>query len=304
MIALTTDPLASIVALLKPQLSIAKIVSGGGRWHVERNDMTSPFYCAMVEGSCLMTIRDRAPLLLQAGDFVLVPEVFDFKMSSIDPPSEDAPRRPLETAPGMFQLGEPDAPADIYCLVGHCNFTSHDSELLVSLLPDAIFVRAQQRLIALVEMIQEETKSNRAARTMVLERLLELLIIEALRSVPGTIAEPGLLRGLADARLAKALRQIHADPSASLSIQKLAAAAGMSRSTFFARFSSEVGFSPMEYVAAWRMALARDMLSADKITMAELSRALGYQSASAFSVAFTRHVGTPPGAFAAHCRSA
>lgn len=304
MAILPTDPLASVVALLKPEPSIAKLVSGGGRWRVTRTNMANPFYCAMVEGTCLLTIQNRPPLVLEAGDFVLVPEVFDFTMSSINPPQSGAPHLPLETGPGIFRLGEQDAPTEVQCLVGHCNFASPDRELLVSLLPAVIHVRAQRRLIALGQMIQEETQSNRAARDMVLGRLLELLLVEALRSVESTMAEPGLLRGLADRRLALALRKIHADPGASLSVQGLAAAAGMSRSTFFHRFNCEVGSAPMEYVTAWRMAVAKDMLIGGNIALAELASLVGYGSVSSFSMAFSRHVGTPPGAFAARGQAA
>lgn len=294
----TTDPLASVVTLLKPQPSISKRVTGGGRWHVERTNMASPFYCAVVEGTCRLTIEDRAPLLLEAGDFVLVPEVFDFTLSSIDPPPKDAPRIPLETGPGTFRLGDPEASTELRCLVGHCRFASPDKALIVSLLPAVIHVRAQARLIALVQMINEETRSDRPARDMVLERLLELLLVEALRSVTSTMADPGLLRGLADPRLALALRRIHADPAARLSVQGLATAAGMSRTTFFDRFRNEVGSAPMEYVAAWRMALAKNMLLTGNIALTDLARHVGYGSVSAFSTAFSRHVGTPPGAFA------
>ena len=300
----TTDPLASVVALLKPQPSIAKLVSGGGRWRVERTNMANPFYCAMSEGTCLLTIRDGAPIVLEAGDFVLVPEVFDFTMTSIDPPPRGAPSLRLETGPGVFQLGERDAPADVRCLVGHCSFGSPDRDLLVSLLPAVIHVRAQRRLIALVQMIQEETQTQLAAHDMVLRHLLELLLVEALRSVASTTAEPGMLRGLADPQLALALRQIHADPGAHLSVQGLASAAGMSRSTFFDRFHREVGSAPMEYVAGWRMAVAKDMLLDGKIAMSELAQRVGYGSVSAFSMAFSRHVGTPPGAFAAARKAA
>lgn len=300
----TIDPLASVVALLQPKPSIAKLVNGGGRWRVERTNMASPFYCAMVEGTCLLTLRDRAPLVLRAGDFVLVPEAFNFTMSSSNPPPSGAPHLPLETGPGIFRLGDQDAPNEMRCLVGHCSFASPDRELLVSLLPTVIHVRAHGRLIALVQMIQEETQNDRAARNMVLGCLLDLLLVEALRSVESTMAEPGLLRGLADPKLALALRQIHADPGAHLSVQSLAAAAGMSRSTFFERFHNEVGSAPIEYVAAWRMAVAKDMLVKGNIAMAELARRVGYGSVSAFSMAFSRHVGIPPGAFAARCQTA
>jgi AraC-like DNA-binding protein len=300
----SSDPLASVVALLKPEPSISKLVSGGGRWLVERRDMRSPFYCAMVDGTCLLTIRNRAPLILEAGDFVLVPEVFDFTMSSIDPPPRGAPCRPLETGPGMFRLGEPDAPTEVRCLVGHCTFASPDRDLLVSLLPEVIHVRAQDRLITLMQMIQEETQDDRAARDMVLQRLLELLLIEALRSVESTMAEPGLLRGLADPQLALALRQIHADPAAPLSVAGLADAAAMSRSTFFDRFRREVGTAPMEYVTAWRMAVAKDLLLQGNLAMVEIAQRVGYGSPSAFGMAFSRHVGISPGAFAGSRRAA
>ncbi|MEP7453499.1 AraC family transcriptional regulator [Phyllobacterium sp. SB3] len=299
-----SDPLASVVALLKPEPSISKLVSGGGRWMVERRNMKSPFYCAMVEGRCLLTIGDRSPLVLEAGDFVLVPEVFDFTMSSIDLPPRGAPRLPLETGPGIFRLGEPDAPTEMRCLVGHCVFASSDRDLLVSLLPEVIHVRAQGRLIALVRMIQEETQNNRAARNMVLQRLLEVLLVEALRSVESAMAEPGLLRGLADPQLALALRQIHADPGTRLSVPYLAVVAGMSRSTLFDRFRREVGAAPMEYVASWRMAVAKNLLSQGNLAMAEVAQRVGYGSASAFSMAFSRHVGTPPGAFSSRRQAA
>lgn len=274
----TSDPLASVVALLKPAPSISKRVSGGGRWLVERTNMRSPFYCAVLEGSCRLTIHDRAPLVLEAGDFVLVPEVFDFTMSSIDPPPSGAPRLPLETGPGIFRLGDPDAPTEMRCLVGHCTFASPDRDLLVSLLPEVIHVRAQDRLSRLMQMIQEETQSDRAARDMVLRRLLELLLVEALRSVESSMAEPGLLRGLADPQLALALRQIHADPGAPLSVGGLADAAAMSRSTFFDRFRREVGTAPMEYVTAWRMAVAKMLLLQGNVAIAVIAQRVGYGS--------------------------
>ena len=302
--ASTIEPLASVVALLKPEPSIAKLVTGGGRWRVERTKMASPFYCAVVEGSCLLTIRDHAPLVLKAGDFVLVPEVFDFTMSSINPPTGGSPHPPLETGPGLFRLGDEVAPIELRCLVGHCSFASPDRKLLISLLPAVIHVRAQGRLIALGQMIQDEAQSDRAAREMVLGRLLELLLVEALRSVESTFAEPGLLRGLADPQIAVTLRQIHSDPGASHTVQGMAAAAGMSRSTFFDRFQREVGSPPMEYVATWRMAVAKDRLVTGDISIAELARHVGYGSVSSFSMAFSRLVGTPPGAFAAKHQAA
>lgn len=293
-----SDPLADVVSLLKPAPSISKLVTGGGRWIVERTAMGSPFYCAMVEGGCLLTVSGREPILLEAGDFVLVPEIFDFTSTSLMPPGPGVIRQPLEIGPGVIRLGDPEAPADVVMLVGHCAFLSRDRDLLVSLLPEVVHVHGQERLTALVKMIDDETRGDRVAREIVLARLLEVLLIEALRSTAETTATPGLLRGLADPQLGAALRRIHATPDHPHSVAALAKAAAMSRSTFYERFRREVGAAPMEYVTAWRMALAKDMLLRQATPIADIARRVGYGSASAFSVAFARHAGAPPGAFA------
>jgi hypothetical protein len=70
-----------------------------------------------------------------------------------------------------------------------------------------VHVRGAERLSVLVRLVAEESSERRSGRDLVLTRLV--LLIEALRSTPGENAPPGLLRGLADARLAAALRQMH-----------------------------------------------------------------------------------------------
>jgi AraC-like DNA-binding protein len=294
-----SDPLADVVRLLKPAPSISKRVTGGGRWIVERSDLSSPFYCAMVEGACLLTVAGRAPVRLEAGDFVLVPEAYAFTCTSLEPPGPGAVRRPLELTPGVIRLGDPEAPADVIMLVGHCTFASPDRELLVSLLPEVVHVHGADRLTVIVTLIDDETRSDRAAREMVLGHLLEVLMIDALRSFAETGVMPGLMRGLADPQLGSALRRIHAHPDHPHSVAELASAAAMSRSTFYERFRREVGVAPMEYVTRWRMSLAKEMLARRAAPIADVARRVGYGSASAFSVAFARHVGAPPGAFAA-----
>ncbi|WP_337269953.1 AraC family transcriptional regulator [Oryzifoliimicrobium ureilyticus] len=291
-----TDPIAEAVSMLKPSLSISKLVTGASRWLVERTELGSPFYCAIVEGRCLMTIAGREPMTLAAGDFVLVPKIFSFTMSSMEPPPRGALAQRLETSPGVFHLGEPEAPAEVKALVGHCTFGSDDKALLVSLLPEVVHVHGEERLLALVRMINEETRADRAAREIVLQRLLEVLLIDALRSAASAKAPPGLLRGMADPLLAPTLRRIHADPARSMTVETLARDAAMSRSTFFDRFRKEIGVAPMEYATAWRMSLAKEFLR-EGTPMADIAQRVGYGSTSAFSVAFHRHVGMPPGAY-------
>jgi AraC-like DNA-binding protein len=78
----------------------------------------------------------------------------------------------------------------------------------------------------------------------------------------------------------------------------------MSRSAFFDRFTRAVGVAPMEYLLAWRMALAKDLLRREDVGIAEVAERVGYGSASTFSTAFSRHVGLPPGQYAREQRAA
>ena len=293
-----SDPLAEIVSLLRPVPSIAKLVTAGGAWLVERRELGSPFYCAIVDGCCLLTIAGRSPIILETGDFILVPQIHAFTMSSLQQPLASTLPGPLETNPGVFRLGDPDAPAEVTAMVGHCSFLSNDKQLLSSLLPDIVHARGERRLMDLVRMIHTEMVGELAARDMILRRLLEVLFIDALRSAGGAETSPGLLRGLSDMRLAPALRRIHQDPSGGVSVEALAETSAMSRSAFFERFRREVGIPPMEYVTGWRMALAKDLLLRQEAPLVEIAAQVGYASASAFSVAFTRHVGITPGVFA------
>lgn len=293
-----SDPLSSVVTLLQPSVSISKMVEAGGQWLVERRDMDSPFYCAMVEGRCRLHVAGRAPVTLTSGDFVLIPHLQGFTMSSEESPPAHVPRLPLETGPGRFRLGPSQAPVDVRALVGHCRFDSPASNLLVSLLPDMIHVSSHRRLTDLVPMLHDETRADRPGRDMILGRLLDVLLIEALRSGPAKPLSPGLLRGLSDPQLAIALQRIHGAASDTLSVSALAKEAGMSRSGFFERFRREVGCAPMEYVTGWRMAVAKTLLKQGGLTNTEIALKVGYGSASAFGLAFVRHEGLSPGAFA------
>jgi AraC-like DNA-binding protein len=294
------DPLSEVVALLKPTARFSKVVTGAGRWGVRRAQGGQPFYCAIVSGACRLTIGARPPITLQAGDFVLIPAAYDHStMSSIEPPHEgDFDLAPTPMRPGEFRVGMQNGPSDVRLLIGHCAFDSEDADLLVSLLPRFVHVQGESRLTTLAQWVSDESREQRPAREVVMARLLEVLLIEALRSTAGTEASPGLLRGLSDQRLAVAIRQMHERPTQAWTVAELAKAAALSRSAFFERFNREVGVAPMAYLLGWRMALAKKLLRHETFGMAEVASRVGYSSASTFSVAFTRFVGQPPARYA------
>ncbi|WP_350015835.1 AraC family transcriptional regulator [Rhodanobacter sp. IGA1.0] len=289
------DPLAEIVTLLQPAARFSKVVVGAGRWRVRREEVGQPFYCVVIDGSCRLKVDDDAPIMLHAGDFVLIPAAQNFTMTSqeaLTPEDVDSPPMPMPD--GEFRLGHPAGPPDVRLLVGHCSFASPDVALLVSLLPRLVHVRDDKRRAAVVQLVADESRARRPARDVILSRLLEVLFIEALRSGAGTAASPGLLHGLADTRLAEAIRQMHENPARPWTVAQLAKAAALSRSAFFERFSRAVGIAPMAYLLAWRMALAKQLLRRREGALTEVAERVGYSSASTFSVAFARHVGQSP----------
>lgn len=294
-----TDPLSEVVTLLQPGLRRSKVVAAAGRWGVRQAATGQPVYCVILEGQCVLAVDGEEPLLLQAGDFVLVPVWRDTLLRGMDTPlSNDVDREPTLLPDGTYRQGHQDGPPDLRMLAGICTFDSPDATLLVSLLPRHVLVRGDARLSTLVQLVSDESRQQRPARDVVLARLLEVLFIEALRSNAGTDASPGLLRGLADARLGVAIRHMHEDPTRAWTVAQLAKAAALSRSSFFERFSRAVGVAPMEYLLAWRMAIAKNLLRRKEGTVAEVAERVGYSSASTFSVAFARHVGMPPMRFA------
>ncbi len=293
-----TDPLAEVVTLLQPRAPLSKFVSGRGRWRVRRSEAGQPFYCLVLDGACRLTVEPRASLVLRAGDFALIPAAYHYATSSLEPPATDVDRAPVARGNGEFRLGERSGAPDVRMLVGHFVFGSPDAALLVSLLPGLVLVRRERRLETIGELLRDESREQRPGREVVVSRLLEVLLIEALRSMGPTAASPGLVRALADEHLAVALRRMHARPTHPWTVAHLAKEAGLSRSTFFERFRDALGVAPMEYLLGWRMALAKDLLRRKGTTVAEVAQKVGYASSSTFSVAFARQAGQPPATYA------
>lgn len=295
-----SDPLSEVITLLRPRTVYAKAISGAGRWGVHYSEFGHPSFCAILEGRCRLALdRGGKPMTLEAGDFVFLPATPSFTISGFEPftPRQVNPK----TAPSPdteVRYGTKGGKADVRMLGGYFTFDSEDAALLVSLLPPLIHLRGVERMLTLVRLMREESTEQRPGRELVLARLIETMLIEALRSSPGDDAPPGLLHGLADSRLAAALRHMHGDPARPWTVEQLAKKSALSRSAFYERFTRAVGMAPMEYLLAWRMALAKDMLRREEIGIAAVAERVGYGSASTFSTAFSRHVGLAPGRYA------
>jgi AraC-like DNA-binding protein len=167
----------------------------------------------------------------------------------------------------------------------------HDA---VRLRNEAVFLDAERgrRQLAGIEI-------DRPGSQEILGRLSELLFVEAVRGhIDKLSAEAsGWLAALRDPALSRALAALHARPAHAWTAEELAKEACLSRSAFAERFGRVAGLPPMSYLTRWRMLLASQRLRESADTIAQIAAAVGYESESTFSRAFTRQMGIAPGAW-------
>jgi len=300
------DPLGDIIALLRPHAVLSKPITGRGEWGVRYAAHGLPGFSIVLAGHGWLTLDGEEPVLLERGDFVLLPSPPAFTLSS-HLAAKCIPGQPSQTATRHGDLeGEPE----FEMLGGSFRLESVNAPLLVALLPKMVHARASAgdtgRLSRIIDLIMDECADDRPGRELALEQLLGVMLVECLRwsSVNADALPRGVLSGLRDSVVAKVLHAIHADVRRGWTVAELANIAGMSRSAFAAYFVKVLGCAPMEYVTRWRMTLAQDALSQGEKSLDNIALEIGYESASAFSTAFRRRFDCSPGAFARARRSA
>lgn len=292
-----SDPLTDVVALLNPKPSHAKLVEGAGVWRITREVDGEAFFCAVLEGECLITINGEAPRLLVAGDFILIPATYSLENTNTGSLTTNDITMPKLIEDNHVRIGTSEGKPELLMYLGHCAFDTQDKQLILSLLPQTILIKGQRRFLTLFELLLDESKAKWPGREVVLTQLLQLLLIESLRGHGDVFESSGILAGLQHEKISHALHKIHEQPSFNWQVTSLASEASMSRSSFFATFNKVVGVPPMQYVLFWRMSLAKKALLTTPDKIEQIAFQVGYQSSSAFNVAFSKYVGMPPGAF-------
>ncbi|WP_225032204.1 AraC family transcriptional regulator, partial [Paraburkholderia sp. XV] len=141
-----------------------------------------------------------------------------------------------------------------------------------------------------IERMREELREPQPGGGIVAQQLATLVLVQALRLqfAGGRNEAVGWLYALADKRMRAVINAMHETPGAKWTLQTLAERAAMSRTSFALRFKELVGLSPMDYLTRWRMNLAAARLAHSRDSIAEIGRALGYESEKSFSAAFKR----------------
>jgi AraC-like DNA-binding protein len=181
-------------------------------------------------------------------------------------------------------------------LVGTYQVEGDVSGRLLAALPSVVTVRAAEWDSALLDVLDVELAKEAPGQTAVLDRLLDLVLIAALRSwfARPEAAAPGWYRAASDPVVGAALRLIHHHPDRAWTVASLAREVGASRAAFARRFADVVGEPPISYLTNWRIGLAADLLREHGTTLTSVATEVGYSSPFAFSAAFKRVRGMSP----------
>jgi len=188
----------------------------------------------------------------------------------------------------------PQEDVDIIC--ASFTFGAGLKNPLIQALPEMILLKHNETpsLTASLNFLFKEAEEDHCGRQAILDRQIEIVIIQLLRDLMDeNRLQIGLLAGLAEPRLAKAINAMHAKPAENWSLEELAKAAGMSRARFATKFRDTVGITPGNYLTEWRIGIAQSLLVRGK-SIDLVADSVGYSSASAFSRVFTAHLGASP----------
>ena len=153
---------------------------------------------------------------------------------------------------------------------------------------------ALPELAPALELLFSESTSELPGRQTALDRLFEYVLLLLIRSaIKARLVDSGVLMGLSDDRLSKAIENMHKHPETAWSLEQLAQCAGMSRARFSIHFRKVVGMTPFDYLTNWRLGVAQTMLRKGN-SLKLVSTAVGYTNATALTRVFTQRLGMSP----------
>jgi AraC-like DNA-binding protein len=279
-------------------------------------DHLMPFH-GVARGSAWASLVDGEPVHLNEGDLALFPQGDHHIMSSapglrakvVDPAAYFAPKPPQlpfslsvtdqGLVPRMAESG-----SDRTRVV--CGFLGCDAKPmnpLLASLPKVLrlpgLATGSSWTASFIRSVVEESSRKRPGGEAVLERMSEMLFVEALRRYLDAMPpdQTGWLAAMRDAAIGRAIALMHEKPAEPWTLERLGEEAALSRSTLHERFVHFIGASPMQYLTQWRMQLAAGWLRDTDAKVIEVALEVGYENEAAFSRAFKRTVGSSPGAW-------
>ncbi|WP_445164862.1 AraC family transcriptional regulator [Paraburkholderia phenoliruptrix] len=303
------DPLSDVLALLRVQSVLSARLEGAGPWALRFAAYRHIKFGSIIEGDRWLWIDGTADVVrLAPGDFYLLTDGRPYCFAS----APDAPlRESVDVLPshpdddGVVRFGQ--GPTRTVGAGGRFILDDDVSRLLLDALPPLIHIRSDApgtRALELAsKLIAMETEDVRPGAVAMAASLASIVLVNILRAwLSGGKAPAGWLGALADAKVGRALRLMHGEVARRWKVEDLASAVAMSRTGFSERFRVQVGLPPLEYLTRWRLTLACSALKAGDEPLAAIARQIGYESATAFSLAFRRMYGVSPGRYRVRSR--
>lgn len=304
------DPLSALLDAPRARDAFLLRTSMAAPWSIRIQDEAPLTVVAIARGSAVLE-RAGAVLLLVTGDVLLLTGPTPYVVSDEAgrapvvvihpgnrPAAPDGRAVDLPEGQGVRRWGNsPDGPDEM--LVGNYAQVGETGRRLLTVLPDTVVLRAEEWRSPLVPLLLEEMAHEGVGQASLLDRLLDALVVSAVRQWALTRGDraPAWLDAASDPVVGEVLRLIHERPAEPWSLVSLARTVGVSRSALARRFGARVGEPPMGYLAGWRMALAADHLREGTDTVARVAGAVGYASPFTFSTAFKRTYGVSPSAY-------
>jgi AraC-like DNA-binding protein len=265
-------------------------------------------YHVVVRGACWGHVVGEAPRRLATGDVIVFPHGDPHVMSSA-PGMRGTPQIELYRPPPDGHLpfaltmgSQRSDPARVVC--GFLGCDARPFNPLLAALPPTLHVRdrGDGPLNALVRFAVAESKGPRIGSECILGRLSELMFVDVVRQYLESLPpeRTDWLAALRDQFVGRALAALHGSSARDWTLESLAREVGLSRSALAERFTEFVGQPPMQYLTSWRMQLAANHLLTGTDNVAEVAERVGYESEAAFSRAFKKAVGVPPGQWRKH----
>jgi AraC-like DNA-binding protein len=262
----------------------------------------------VASGTCWVSVDDGEKHWASDGDVIVLPYGDQHRMGGV----KDAQAVPLMTimqAPPWHRLpvirhGQEGSRTDLVCGFLHSDDPLFDPRLRV--FPRVFVIRPATSasagwVQANIAYALDQADTSPLGPDSIPSRLPELLLIEVLREHLRTApaADHGWVAALRDQVLRPALAAVHQAPERKWNVESMARTAATSRSQLDARFRQVLGLSPIRYLTGWRLHVAQDLLATTDLSVAAVARRVGYDAEEAFSRAFKRSYGAPPGTWRA-----
>ena len=277
-------------------------------WALHVKDEAPLSLVAMLRGNACFVIDGNEPRWLGPGDVAVLlgPDHYLFADDPSTPPqaiihpdqrctTPEGHEIPQMRSFGVRRWGNaPDGATEI--LTGTYNFEGEVSRRLLDALPSQLVLRSDEWQTPVLPLLAAEMLRDQPGQDAVLDRLLDLLLIDAVRTYLARAeqAAPGWYRAHHDPVVAHAVRLLQESPAEPWTIGALAIQTRVSRATLARRFAEVVGQPPMEFLTQWRLTLAADLILDQQETVASVARTVGYGSPYALSAAFKRVRGVSP----------